>query len=169
MIKTRKAQEEIVGFVLIVVIISVLIVIFLGFSMRNTGTISQESKDIYQFLESSMQYTTDCAISYEPDYKNLGDLIQKCYEGASICVSGKEPCAVAKETLGALINSAYPQIGPEANIKGYEYKSVYSREDDSQEEVIFLNKGNCSQSQRGAELLIPSYPGTISNSLNLCY
>jgi len=169
MIKTRKAQEEIVGFVLIVVIVSVMIVIFLGFSIRNNNAPAQESKDVYRFLESSMQYTTDCAISYEPAYLNLGDLIRECYKDASLCISEKQPCAVAKETLKALIDSAFPQISPESSIKGYEYKSIYLRENASQEEIIFLSKGNCSQSIRGAEVLIPSYPGTISNSLNLCY
>ena len=169
MIKTRKAQEEIVGFVLIVVIVSVMIVIFLGFSIRNNNTPAQESKDVYRFLESSMQYTTDWAISYEPAYLNLGDLIRECYKDASLCISEKQPCAVAKKTLKALIDSAFPQISPESSIKGYEYKSIYLRENASQEEIIFLSKGNCSQSIRGAEVLIPSYPGTISNSLNLCY
>ena len=49
----RRAQEEIVGFVLIVVLVVIVLVIFLGISLRNPKPQQRESEIIYQFLESS--------------------------------------------------------------------------------------------------------------------
>lgn len=165
--KNKKAQEEIVGFVLIVIIVSIVLVIFLGISLRQDKEISRESRDTYQFLESTMQYTTDCALSYEPAYSKLSELIIECREGLSTCTSNKTPCNVAEETLKNIIESSFP-IQEEADIKGYEFKAIYST-NTTEEEIIFINKGNCTISIRGAEFLLPAFPGTISNSLKLCY
>jgi len=150
---SKKAQEEVVGFVFIVVIVIVILVIFLGFMLRQDNPInSQESRDIYQFLDSAMQYTTSCALSYEPAYSN--------------CISGETPCALAEKTLNDLIESSF-KIGEQASNKGYDFKASYT-DKDLEEEIISLSKGNCSGSLRGSELLISALPGAISNTLKIC-
>ncbi len=165
--KNKKAQEEIVGFVLIVAIVIIISVIFLAFLIRKPQTNITQSRDIYQFLESTMQYTTECALSYEPAYSNLGELIQECHEGLSQCISGEPPCSLAEKTLNEIIETSF-LIEEKASIKGYEFNSIYT-DKNIEEEIISLSKGNCSTSIRGSELLIPSLPGTISNELKLCY
>ena len=79
--KSKKAQEEIVGFVLIMVIVAVGFLIFLGFNLRQGITTTEESFDLHQFLESSMEYTTECSLRYEKDLAKLGDLFESCYFG----------------------------------------------------------------------------------------
>ena len=52
----KKAQEEMVGFVLIVVIVAIIVVIFLGISLRNSeGDIGDESEKIGSFINALSQ------------------------------------------------------------------------------------------------------------------
>lgn len=164
----KKAQEEIVGFVLIVVIIAIVAVIILGIVIRQTPSSSQESKDIYQFLESIMEYTTTCSVSYEPDYLILSELIFECHEGISKCLSNEDPCNSLNKTLTSLLDNSF-LVTEESALKGYEFKSFYTT-NSTEKEVILLRKGNCKETaQKGSEILIAAYPGTISNTLRLCY
>ena len=165
--KNKKAQEEIAGFVLIVVIVIIISIIILGISIRQSNKDVGESRDVYQFLESMMQYTTDCAISYEPAYSKLGELIDKCNSGLSRCISGKEPCEVAKDTLTKMIDSAF-YITDETHIKGYEFKSIFIS-NNQEKELISVSKGECKGRIRGSEIPIHSFQGDISNTLKLCY
>lgn len=162
----KKAQEEIVGFVLIVVIMAVILLIILGVSLRSDKNIQKESKEISQFLESTMEYTSDCAINYEPDYAKIGDLIEKCYSKAK-CSSGKNTCDVLRETLNDILDSSW-KVGPDRPIKGYLFNATYET-NLTHENIVILSKGECKGSYKGAEYLSPAYPGTIVSSFNLCY
>ena len=162
--KQKRAQEEIVGFVAIVLLVVIALVIFLGISLyKNKTSSTTESTDLYDFLSSITEYTTDCAITYEPAYLKLGELIQECSSGSSICVSGKKPCDVSLQTLSVLINSSF-LISQEASTKGYEFKAI----DSNNKESLSLTKGNCTGSITSSEILPPGFPGTISVSLKLC-
>jgi len=169
---TKKAQEEVVGFVAIVVIVAILLVLLLGFSIKKPSNSNQESKDLYQFLESLMKYTSQCAISYEPDYSELGELIKECYSGASLCLNQKSPCEIAEEDIKNIIEASF-KVGEAQGYKGYEFKSIYTETEDEAEklmkDIILIKKGNCSSSYIGSEVLNPAFPGTISSSFKLCY
>lgn len=163
----KRAQEEIVGFVLIVVIVSIIFLVFLGIFIRQSpNELQKESREVYQFLESSMEYTTSCAISYEPAYSKLGELIRDCYSG-SLCTSGKQACVVLNETLVGVLDSSW-KVGPERAIKGYIFNATYST-NTTQQSILAISRGNCSFNRQGSEYLIPAFPGTIVSSLNLCY
>lgn len=162
----KKAQEEIVGFVVIVVIVSIALVIVLGIMLANKENKKTESIEIYQFLESAMQYTTSCALSYEPAYLNLGELLQKCHEGIS-CLSGKRACEIFNQTIREMIVSSY-QVGEESARKGYNFKAVYAT-NKTKEEFISIEKGICNGIATGSEILLSAFPGTISAELRICF
>jgi len=163
----KKAQEEIVGFVLIVVIVSIIFMVFLGIFLRQQPSeLQQESREVYQFLESSMEYTTICAVSYEPDFSKLGELIRECYSG-SVCTSGKKACIVLNQTLTEILDSSW-KVGPERAVKGYVFNSTYDT-NTTQEVLVTIVRGECSFNRKGAEYLIPAFPGTIISSFDLCY
>jgi hypothetical protein len=87
----KKAQHEIIGFVLIIVIISVIGIFFLSFSGGKESNIN--SLEVVKLLESSMLYTSDCAIGYIPQYKEIQDLIKECYRNdITKCINGKKVC-----------------------------------------------------------------------------
>lgn len=166
----RKGQEEIVGFVVIVVIVTIVLLVFLGIFMRKTPIKQEGSLEIYQFLESVMEYTSDCALSYEPDYSKIGELIDKCHLGVGICTNGMSPCEVLNGTLKSIIDSGF-FVSEDASKKGYEYSSFYSYNGSvSSEMIVSIKEGNCSSGViRGSEILSSAYPGTIVSSLEICY
>lgn len=165
----KRAQEEIVGFIMIVVIVAIVGVILLGISIRQgDGVVEKESKEIYQFLESMMQYTTDCAVSYEPAYSSVDELIEECNSNSAVeCVSGEKACDVMNREIVAILADSW-LIGEDRPIEGYEFSAVYES-GDIQENVIEVSDGVCEEGYRGSEYISPAFPGTIVSSLKLCY
>jgi hypothetical protein len=166
----RRGQEEIVGFVLIMIIVAVVFVVFLGISIRNDPGEATDSVDVYQFLESSMEYTTDCAFSSIPDYYSLGELFEECYSGND-CLEGGDTCEILNVTVNEILESSW-NIDPEAgsNILGYEFVAEYVVNSSSQnEEIMSVGEGNCTGNIKGATSLTPAFPGIIEVSLKLCF
>jgi hypothetical protein len=165
--KNKKAQEEIIGFVLIVVIVAVIFLVFLGIAIRRTSPITQqESRDVSQFLGSVMEFTSNCAISSENVYVNLGNLVRECYSG-SRCLNGDDACTILNRTLQEAIESNW-KMGLDRPVKGYLFNSTYSSESKT-EEILIISKGNCTIERIGGEYLSPAYPGDIISSLEICY
>lgn len=163
----KKGQEEIVGFVLIMVIVAVILVVFLGISIRNHGENEKESTDIYQFLESSGEITTGCQIR-EIEYADLGELFEKCYNSEE-CINELDSCSVLEEEMREILEKSW-NIGENASIKGYRFESAYKPDsEDAGEEILKIENGACGQRIRGASYLLPAFPGKIVNTLKLCY
>lgn len=163
----KKAQEEIIGFVLIVVIVAVIFLIFLGISLRNQAPVTQrEGGDVSQFLESVMEYTSSCAISSESAYLSIGELVKECYSG-STCRSGTGSCLVLRQMLQEIIETNW-KIGADRPVKGYVFNATYVSEA-TKKDVMLLTKGECKTEKIGAEMPISAYPGNIETSLQICY
>ena len=167
--KNKKAQEEIVGFVLIMVIVAVVFLIFLGIGVRrNPANTGSESTEIYQFLESSMEFTTSCLYSSAPDYLTLGELFEYCYNGNK-CLDGESSCMMLNNTLKDILDASW-YVGEESSLKGYELLAAYTLDSSSQrKEIISLKEGNCAGFVRGASYISPAFPGKIEISLKTCY
>jgi len=163
---SKKGQEEMVGFVLVVVIVAVIFLVFLAIFVRQITPATQKgSGDVFQYLESMMQYTTDCAIRYEPAFSSLDTLIGDCYSD-SMCVSGKSACETLNRTLREAIKSNW-NIGADRPTKGYMFNSTY-KSGTIINDVIYIQEGNCSGNKIGAEYSTPEQPGDIINTLTFC-
>src|SRR3989338_1130900 len=147
--KLRKGQHEIVGFVLIVLLVSVIGVVFLSIALNKGSAIEPRSAEISNFLSSMMYTTTDCAINYVPQYRDMQDLIKECYKDSlgnkRSCLDGRNVCKVLEENLINLIDKS----------------------------IINLNKGsfkNCSSvAGSGHSLPVSSLGGgTIDVKLSIC-
>ena len=91
MVKSKRSQHEIAGFVLIVVLVTIIGLVFLILFANNNSSGKRDSIEISNLLEASMYYTTDCAINYIPNYENLQDLIKTCYNDPDQdCVAEKK-------------------------------------------------------------------------------
>ena len=124
MFRNKKSQEEMVGFVLIMVVVAVIFLILIGIYFRSSQSTERvDSIEVSQFLDSLMDYTTSCAVDYEPSYESVKDLIRYCYEGA-ICTSQEKSCDVLKEELTNIIESSWT-IGEESPYAGYSLTSVF--------------------------------------------
>ena len=105
-IKDKKAQEEMVGFVLIVVLVAIIAVIFLGITLRKpSNKIGQESERLSSFLSAVSEFTTECEIP-ETNFKTIGQLVDKCSKGA-VCFNERSACDILETDLKAIMASAY--------------------------------------------------------------
>ncbi len=165
---SKKGQEEVVGFVVIVVLVAVVFVILLGFSSHKPIIQEKTSKDLRNYLESVRVVTTDCKLTQDQS-EEFKSLISSCYQGQT-CTSGKKACEVLNLTALNLLNSAFP-VGIDYQAKGTKFNIVYSQAEEKQEqEIISLSKGNCSSlSYRSADDFFPLGTGQITVKIKLCY
>jgi hypothetical protein len=173
----KRGQEEIVGFVLIVVLVSVALLVFLGISLRQDSSLNtSDSADVYHFLESSMEFSTDCAVIFTSDFSTLGELFRNCYEGKKCLDSEKMACDVLEENMEDVLESAW-LIGEDRPDKGYKFESFYksSEEDpagpgEEDDVIIEFEKGDCTGgSVRGASYVSPAGTGgRIQSVLEIC-
>jgi len=137
----KKSQEEMVGFVLIMIIVAVILVVFLGFSLSNSKKETVESYEAESFMQAILQYTTECR-------SDLGELsvqrtIFECYEGKS-CLDGREACAVLNSTLRDILDESW-KIEEGSPITGYEFR--IASED---EEIEYVTEGEVSENSKGS-------------------
>ena len=163
----KKAQEEMVGFVLIVIIVAIVFLVFFGIFIREGNeTKDNDSREIVQFLESFERYDTECAIGFEPDFSNMGELIQECFEG-KICLNGKTSCEVLEINSKEILEKSF-SIGELNYYKGYEFVSFYE-EGNQTEEIIKIIKGNCNSSFIGGETFSSGDNGVFVSNLKICF
>ena len=137
----RKAQEEMVGFALIIVIVSVILLVFLGFFLRNPKNVEIKSYEVENFIQSVLQTTSTCEDARE--FLSVQDLIF-IYEDDETCLNGDSAQEILVSTLNAISEKSW-NVGENAPIKGYELKIV---SEDS--ELFLLNEGNLTKNYRGA-------------------
>lgn len=168
----NKAQEEIVGFVLIMVLVAVVFLVFLAITLRNPNVTESKSEIIYQFLESSMEQTTGCSLPGRQEYLDLGELLGECYSSNIECSDGNKICNVLNDTFKELLDGSFA-YGNDYPIKGYSLESIYSLNSlggqVSRDVVLEILKGNCNGSISGNSYWTPEFPGSITTSLKLCY
>lgn len=156
--KNKRAQEEIVGFAVIVIIVSIIIIFFLVFSLsEKTETESYEAES---FLQSSLYYTSSCADNEE--YLPVQDLVFSCYTKER-CDNEEEACDVLNETLKGILEESW-QTGEDFPVKGYKLE-IFSEE----ETIISLEEGNVTGSYKGAQQILPESRTSIKILFNLYY
>ena len=165
----KRAQEEIVGFVAVVVLVAVVALLLLSFSFRS-GKEAVESVEVAQFLDSAMEYTSDCSLLFGSDNADLGDVFRAC-SNAETCDDGKESCDVLNETLPLLVEAGL-RPGEDRPIKGYLLSAgTYSNitNDLDREEFFKIEGGNCTSYQRrGTSEFRPSRGRLIEIKLEVC-
>lgn len=163
MIGKKKGQEEMVGFVLIVVIVAVVFVVLLAIFLRSPKTESQ-NQEVNQFLGSMMGYTTDCALGYEPNYLTLGEVMAGCYAGKN-CLNGNNTCDELNRTVSEIIKKSYG-MGPTAYYNGYRFEANFNGTQE-RKNILSLAEGNCSY-YKGADYFFSQSGGSIEVVVKLC-
>ena len=169
----KKGQEEIVGFVAVVLVVAVVFLVVLGIVLWYQKDLEVKSTDVLQFLESSLQTTSNCALDFEPAYVNLGELLIACYSqpGKQCKPSGQEVCRELNKTLQELLDASW-KVGGNYSLKGYEFKAVYRARTNQTEQtnILEFNKGICEDSFISEQYLLPERQsrGTIVAELRLC-
>lgn len=170
----KKSQHEILGFVLIVVIVSIIGVVFLALSFSKDSP-KQTSIEISNLLQSSMYYTTDCAVNYIPQYRDIQDLIKECYKNENEkCLNGEYVCEKLEREIEYLIDLGL-DVGEERVNKAYVLDVYYTPLDEieNREDILYLEKGifqNCSYLTGGSHSILVSRfgYGSINLELEVC-
>ena len=140
----NKAQHEIAGFVLIVLIVSVIGVVFLSIAFGKPDIERQTSVEISNLLSSMMYHTTDCAINYIPQYRDVQDLIRECYKKQTgnlrECLDGRDVCDETEKNLKNILDKSL--IVGENNVNKAYKTDIYFSEDENKEEILSFKEGN---------------------------
>jgi hypothetical protein len=114
--KSVKAQEEMVGFALILIIVSVILIIFLGFSIKDNDKEAVESYEVESYIQSFLQYTTNCRDNLEP--LSIQEMVYDC-SNDKLCSDGRDICEVLEDVLRNITQESW-KVGIESPVKGYE-------------------------------------------------
>jgi len=159
----KKAQEEMVGLVVIMLIVAVISLIFLGIFLRKGPSNEKlSSVEISQFLSSSMEYTTTCSLNSGYSYLDLSDLFDECNKG-SLCSSGNA-CDILEQTMTEVIESSW-NFSPDSPQKSYYFQALL---EDQASLANFPLYTECPGAKRGADKSISILNGKIIISLELC-
>lgn len=167
----NKGQEEITGFVLVIIVVSVVGMLLLTLTLRNDdNTVQLDSFTVRQFLDSSMKVTSDCSIRSNVDYASLDDLIRTCYSNpGNVCYnSGKQVCEIMNDTLNdVLLSLPGFYTGYKMNIS---FEKQVAGKTESYLPVYYFESGNCSQQYRAGEYLtrVSNQQGVLVSTLVVC-
>ena len=128
-----------VGFILIVIIVSVLMLVFLGYFLTKPQE-TLESYEAESFIQAFLPYTTDCRDNIE--FVSIQRLIFKCAE-RFVCLDGRFICDVLETTLEGIIAKSW-EI-EKGKIKGYDFQILINKA-----EMVVLKQGNETGSSRTA-------------------
>lgn len=132
-LQNRSGQEEMVGFAVIAIIVSIGILILLSFMIKSPTKGDTENYQIESFIQASLQYTTDC--ESEVDFLSLQKLVISCGNGEK-CLDERDSCDALNSTLTNLANNGW-NAGENSSVKGYNLQVLI----DGQEKLNIV-KGN---------------------------
>jgi len=168
----KKAQQEIIGFVLIIVVVAIVGLIFLSLTVLRSETRQESSVELSNLLQAANYYTTDCAISQIPDYEDIEGLTQEYYRNKDrACLNGKTIEQTLEPTLKKIISNSL-NVHEDSPNKAYMLNISYFSEE-TYEDILTINEGvfkNCS-SIIGADHnihIITFVSGTIEMRLEVC-
>jgi hypothetical protein len=159
--KSKRAQEEMVGFVLIIVIVAV-IGLFFMFIMSKQAKPYTPSSEIESFLQSSLIYTTSCYPEQGASPYNLQYLAEAC-SNSKICNNGEDSCSILNKTISELLESSF-NINQESKYKAYRF-NIY----EYGESMLSLEKGNLTGNLYGAEVKFYTSSGSMNMTLKLYF
>ena len=136
----KRAQEEFVGFALIIIIVAVILLVFLSFTLRQPKA-NVQSYEVESFLQTALQYTTDCRNNYES--LPLQKLIVACI-GEETCADGRETCNALNNTLREMIGEGWG-VGEEYPTKAYELRVITENKT-----ILDIEEGNLTRSYKSA-------------------
>ena len=138
--KTKKAQSEMVGFGIIIIIVAILIVIFVALTLQKKPVTTHDAQT-ESFVQSVLQFTTTC--ERNSHYLSYTDLVGFCSENGQ-CDSGEDSCKILNSTSENLVESAW-KTGADFPTKGYSFNVNYAGN-----YLVNLTKGNETANARGA-------------------
>jgi hypothetical protein len=171
-----KSQHEMMGFVLIVLLVSVIGVVMLMFMVKPDKP--KSSLEYSNLLSAMMYYTTDCTISFNPQYRELQDLIKDCHDNPyKVCndineLEGKNVCDAMEEYFNDILDLTL-DVSEMSKNKAYKLDIYYPTLDSEipNEYLLKIERGifqNCSARVGAKHSVMTRNYGTIEVELRVC-
>lgn len=163
--KGRKAQHEIMGFVLIIVLIVIVGLVFLAFMLKPSSDI-EYNPEVSELLYSILGYTSNCTVLGSSEPLAMRDLLKECYDNEE-CFGGEDSCQHAQSLVSEMLKEA---LDFKNDMKAYIFNASYSSSiGEFTKDLIYTHQNICNGSMKGARELIPIKNGEIKAYLNICY
>ena len=157
--QNKLGQEEMIGFALIIILVSVILLVFLAFSLSKPKTEATESYEVNSFLQSTLQYTTACQTSR--GLNSIQDLVFEC-DLKERCSNEEDTCKILNETLTDILKESWP-TGEDRPNKGYELII------NSGEEIILnIQEGNLTRDCKSSFQPLPKSRKEFSINFEVC-
>ena len=143
--ENKKAQQEMVGFVLIVLIVIIGLLVFLIYAIKQNDV--RENDIANNILSSILRTTTECALVYEPDYDDVRDLFRSCYDSRRCGNSMRMACDVLEDSLVEMLDEV---LILEPTISAYQLDYMHS-DSVGDESLMHLVRGDCNGTVFGSE------------------
>ena len=101
----KKGQQEIVGFVLIVVLVVIGLMFSLIYSFSDKDEIKEDDISLGNLMSSILDYTTDCSVDGEK--QTVLDLLTNCESGKGCDNDERTSCELLQEELELIIAATY--------------------------------------------------------------
>lgn len=124
----KRGQEEMVGFIVIIVMVSVAMLILLWFMLNNPSEEAVENFEVGSFVQAMLQYTTSC--ESQVDFYSVQDLIIACEDGEK-CLDETDSCEALNETIRGMIRSAW-NVSEQSAVRGYKLSIIVDDEEKNQ-------------------------------------
>jgi len=142
--ENKKAQEESMGFVMIVLILIVIAVVFLAFALRKPSSSTLKQQELADLTWAVLSYSTNCTISGEA--KDVYALAKECDKSTSVeCDEDSigrrmSACNYLKYTLN---DTLYRLLGENLSLSNKQVHA-YSFEVEMSRNVSTIEYGNMS-------------------------
>ncbi len=167
--KNKRGQEEIVGFVLVVLLVSIILIVFLSIFLKkdkeNVG-----NPEISQFLDSISEITTKCTLNGGFYYENYVELLKNCYDG-KLC-DRLNSCDLLRDITKESIENSW--VFEENSLrKGYIFNSFYISDDEQSNSfggfpISNLTFTTCNNNKYGDERSFPINDGHLLIKMEIC-
>ena len=144
--KSKLAQEEIMGFVVIMILVAVILMIFLWLHLNKNPDEGIEDAQIKNFVLILAEINTECGKTGYPNLP-INDVIKLCADEKD-CENGDDSCEYLEKTIENIMDVTWPV--EEDSI----YKSYSISINESGKEIVNLNKGIPTNSYKGYTGLI---------------
>jgi homoserine dehydrogenase len=131
----KKAQEEMIGFGVILVIIGIIILISVSLMASNKKTLN-DSFLLESFILSALESNTNCSYNYED--LRLRDLMVYCYKDYGECENkNKSLCLMLNESIKKMVEEGF-QISNSSYYKAYDISLKLG------DKIVKINKNNAT-------------------------
>lgn len=119
---SKKGQEEVMGFVIIILIVMIIGLVFFAFSLRRGGpAIEPKQAELDDLIISMLSYTTNCKINEEN--KSIRELIRYCNDNPTrTCQNNQKVCVALNDTLENMLEELIGQELQIANAPVHSYE-----------------------------------------------